>query len=193
MRFTYNTMRFGKKERSVTIYHLRKPVMKGLVVVGGMVKSKQFPSLIALNIDRRPVDELNYFFMCLSYNPDTGCASIWMEESAFFGIKRGEYMARTALFHELGHRYYNHRLETPEERDAYDEARTAFADDGQVKPEELDADQFAVDYLGRDYVIKGLTDLKTALAARSSEEDDEQLKKLALKELYLRIERLQDI
>ena len=190
MRFTYSTMRFGKKERSVTIYHLRKPIMKGLVGLGGMIRSKLFAAPISLNIDRRPEDERDYFCMCLSHDPNNDRASIWMEEAAFYGIKRGEPMARTALFHELGHKYHGHRLKTSEERDAYDGARVTFADDGQVKPEELDADQFAVDYLGRDYVIKGLSDLKAALAVRFSADDDEKLKETALKELNLRIAKL---
>lgn len=190
MRFTYSTMRFGKKERSVTIYHLRKPIMKGLVGLGGMVESSLFSQRISLCIDHRSECETNYFYMCLAHNPDSGRAEVWMEEPAFYGIKRGDPMARTALFHELGHQYYSHRLKTAEEVDAYDCARVTLTDDGQVKPEELGADQFAVDYLGRDYVIKGLSDLKAALAARVSADDDEKFKETALKELDLRIAKL---
>lgn len=193
MKFNYNTMRFGKKERRITIYHLRKPVMRGFIGLGGMIESKQFSDRISICVDCRPSDELDYLCMCLSHSPASGRAEIWMQEAAFYGIKRGEPMSRTALFHELGHEYHNHCLKSKEDVDAYDKARVKLADDGDVKQEELDADQFAAEYLGRDYVMKGLSDLKAPLSKCVVEEEYEKHKELALKELDLRIERLRHL
>ena len=73
--------------------------------------------------------------------------------------------------------------------EAYDKARVQAVKTGQVIQAELDADQFAVDYLGRKYVIRGISDLRSVLA--SEEVNNEEDKALALKELDLRIAKLQ--
>ena len=103
MDLNYNIMRFGKKGCKITVVHLRKPVTKGLA---GMIMSSFFPQNISLVVDSRPVSDLDYTFMCLSRNAGNESVSIWMEEDAFYGIKRGNAEARTALFHELGHYYH---------------------------------------------------------------------------------------
>ena len=82
-------------------------------------------------------------------------------------------------------------METAEELSAYDKAREQAAKNGQVIQAELDADQFAVDYLGRDYVIRGLSDMRAELAKEHSCDEEQQA--IALKELDLRIEKLQHL
>lgn len=191
MNLTYNTMRFGKKGRKITILHLKKPVQKGLA---GMITSKLFPQKIALVVDDKPCDDLDYSFACLSYTPETAFAAIWIEENLFYGIKSGDKMARTTLFHELGHYYHKHFKNSKEEMDAYDEARSQMVETNQVIQPELDADQFAVDYLGLDYVIDGLTVLKSRLADRiECGAYDSEAGDVAIKELSLRIARLTEL
>ena len=188
MDFNYNIMRFGKKGCKITVVHLRKPVTKGLA---GMVMSSFFPQNISLVVDSHPVSDLDYTFMCLSRNAGNESVSIWMEEDAFYGIKRGNAEARTALFHELGHYYHQHLKHGKEAMDAYDEARSASIDAGQVIREELEADLFAAEYLGRDYVIAGLSALKSRLDECILRGDyDEATGAAAIKELDLRIEAL---
>ena len=75
--------------------------------------------------------------------------------------------------------------------EAYDEARVQAVINGQVIQAELDADQFAVDYLGRDYVIRGLSDIRASLAKGNAFDEEQQA--IALKEMDLRIEKLQHI
>ena len=185
MDLSYQTMRFGPKKRKISIIHLRKPVSKGL---GGMVKASFFPQTIALVVDPRPIDDLDYSFMCLSRDANNESVSIWMEEDAFYGIKRGDVKARTALFHELGHYYHHHLKGSIDEMVAYDEARSASVQAGRVIQQELEADLFAVDYLGREYDVNGLKALKARLydCIRLGVYDEETGRS-AIKELELRI------
>ena len=188
MDLTYQIMRFGKKERRIDVLHLRKPVKKGLA---GMVTSGLFPQSVALVVDPRPIEDLEYSFMCLSRGAMVDSASVWMEKDTFYGIKRGNQLARTALFHELGHYYYRHMKRSKEEIDVYDEARVSAAEMGQVLQEELDAEQFAADYLGREYVIAGLAELKTEIANRIDQGLYDEENVAAIKELEYRIKKLQ--
>ena len=127
--------------------------------------------------------------MCLNHIGGRERVEIWMEPEVFYGIKRGDPLARTSLFHELGHQHLGHLKDNTEEMDAYDEARVQAVKNGQVIQAELDADQFAVDYLGRDYVIHGLADIRAALAKENACDEEQQA--IALKEMDLRIEKLQ--
>ena len=187
MDLTYQIMRFGKKERRIDVLHLRKPVKKGLA---GMVMSNLFPHNVALVVDPRPIEDLEYSFMCLSRGAVPDSASIWMEEDTFYGIKRGEPLARTCLFHELGHYYYQHLKGSEEEMDAYDEARVSAVETGQVIQEELDADQFAADYLGKGYVIAGLSKLMEETSNRIDQGLYPEENAAAIKELEYRIKKL---
>ena len=188
MGLSYNVMRFGPKKHKIKIIHLKKPVTKGLA---GMVISKLFVQDIALIVDSRPPTELNYNLMCLSHIGGRENVQIWMEPDVFYGIKRGDPLARTSLFHELGHHCLGHLKDSTEEMEAYDEARVQAVINGQVIQAELDADQFAADYLGRDYVIRGLADISAALAQESACDEEQQA--IALKEMDLRIEKLQHV
>ena len=188
MGLSYNVMRFGPKKHKIKIIHLKKPVTKGLA---GMVMSKLFAQNIALIVDQRPPHDLDYNYMCLSHVGGREQVEIWMERDVFYGIKRGDPMARTSLFHELGHHYLGHLKDSTEEMEAYDEARVQAVINGQVIQAELDADQFAADYLGRDYVIRGLADIRAALAKESACDEEQQA--IALKEMDLRIEKLQHV
>ena len=156
-----------------------------------MVTASFFPQKIALVVEPRPTDDLDYSFMCLSHVANSESVFIWMEEDAFYGIKRGDVKARTALFHELGHYFHHHLKGSVDEMAAYDEARSASVQAGRVIQQELDADLFAVDYLGRDYVIDGLKALKARLFDCIQQGVyDEETGNAAVKELELRIAQL---
>ena len=188
MDLSYNTMRFGKKGHKITVYHLRKPVRKGLA---GMVTGSIFPEKIALVVDPRPRSEFEYSYMCISHNRGIPFDSVWMEAEAFYGIKRGDKMARTALFHELGHYYLQHLKGSEEEINAYNLARSEAVDEGKVIQDELDADQFAVDYLGKEYVAEGLRKLNLRINNLiQSGVYEEETGKAAMKEISLRIASL---
>ena len=188
MDLSYNVMRFGPKKRRIKIVHLKKPVTKGLA---GLVESNLFPQRIAMVVDARPPEDLNYNYMCLNHIGGRERVEIWMEPEVFYGIKRGDPLARTSLFHELGHHCLGHLKDSTEEMEVYDEARVQAVKNGQVMQAELDADQFAADYPGRDYVIRGLADIRAALAKESACDEEQQA--IALKEMDLRIEKLQHI
>ena len=64
MDLSYNVMRFGPKKRRIKIVHLKKPVTKGLA---GLIESNLFPQRIAMVVDSRPLEDLNYNYMCLNY------------------------------------------------------------------------------------------------------------------------------
>ena len=156
-----------------------------------MVMSNLFPHNVALVVDPRSIDDLEYSYMCMSCSTGTDSASVWMEEDAFYGIKRGDPPARTALFHELGHYYHKHLKHSKEAMEAYDKAREAAVEMGQVMQQELDADQFAVDYLGKDYVIMGLSELKSQAEKNFVQDPTDQGNLAAVKEFAYRIMKLQ--
>ena len=100
-------------------------------------------------------------------------------------------MARTALFHELGHYYLQHLKGSEEEINAYNLARSEAVDEGKVIQDELDADQFAVDYLGKEYVAEGLRKLNLRIKNLiQSGVYEEETGKAAIKEISLRIASL---
>ena len=190
MKLDYQTMSFGKKGRRITITHLRKPIQYGLA---SMASSKLFRQNIPLVIDDHANDRFDYDFACLAYSPDVDAVRILMDENIFYGIKRGEAMSRTVLFHEMGHYYHRHMRSSREEAEAYDAKRMQMVSEGKVIRNELDADAFAAEYLGNALVVQGLTDLKKALVRHiESGFYDEESGQASVRELELRIAILRD-
>ena len=190
MKFNYQTMVFEKRDKRITILHLRKPIQYGLA---GMASSKLFTQTIPLVIDDHTNDSFAYDFACLAYSVDIDAVRILMDENIFYGFKRGEAMARTVLFHELGHYHHRHMKSSKEEAEAYDAKREQMVSEGKVIQNELDADAFAADYLGNAMVADGLTDLRTALMRNiDSGCCDEETGNASIRELELRITILRD-
>ena len=129
LKLNYQTMSFGKKDKRISILHLRKPIQYGLA---GMASSKLFRQNIPLVIDDHLQDMFAYDFACLAYSVDIDAVRILMNENIFYGIKRGEAMSRTVLFHELGHYYHRHMRSSREEAEAYDAKRMQMVSEGKV-------------------------------------------------------------
>ena len=185
LKLDYQTMSFGKKGKRITITHLRKPIQYGLA---GMASSKLFRQNIPLVIDDHADDRIDYDFACLAYSVEVDAVRILMDENIFYGIKRGEAMSRTILFHELGHYYHRHMRSSREEAEAYDAKRMQMVSEGKIIRNELDADAFAAEYLGNALVVQGLTDLKKALIRHiESGFYDEESGQASVRELELRI------
>lgn len=134
------------------------------------------------------MDKQEYDFACLSSTIDSTCVQVWMEEDIFYGIKRNEPIARTALFHELGHYLYNHLQNGKVDMDAYDHQRQQAIQQGFVLQQEVEADKFAVRYLGAGYVAEGLRTLVERSQQRLENELDDDENNFAIQELNKRIE-----
>lgn len=73
--------------------------------------------------------------------------------------------------------------------DAYDEVRSSMPVEGIVIPQKLEADAFAVRYLGAPYVVDGLAALKDFIAQYIMDGIyDEETGSMALRELELRFD-----
>ena len=131
----------------------------------------------------------DYDLACLSFNPKSCLYAVRMESEIFYGIKRGDPMARTTLLHELGHYYHKQLTGNAEESVRYDHERSRLAEEGSVSQREIDADDFAVLYLRQDYVVKGLEAIRQELLRRVDEGCYESVS-TTFRELDLRIARL---
>ena len=142
-------------------------------------------------MNRRAADNSkeDYDLACMSFSQKSGLYAVRMESEVFYGIKRGDPMARTILLHELGHYYHKHLTGDAEESERYDHERYRQAEEGSVSQRETDADDFAAMYLGREYVVKGLETIKQELLQRVDKECYEGTN-TTFRELDLRIARL---
>lgn len=188
MRKEYQTMYFGSKGDRIQVLHLRKPIRLGLA---GMVSSKQFDDNIALVVDESGT--VDFDFACLGYAADGKAPRIIMTREIFYDFKRGSSMARTVVFHEIGH-YCNKdhlvRNATNEEADA---ARIHAVSSGTVSSKETVADQFAVRYLGAEVVMAGLREIRQEIQRRyGTGKYDAESYNAAITELDLRIKLIED-
>ena len=186
MRYKYNTMNFGKKKDRIIVLHFKKPIENGLA---GMISSRSFSHNIGIVVPQKSSEDLECDFACLASSKEKDSFRVIMEEDIFYGIKRNNIMARTILFHELGHYYYKHLENGLGDTDTYDSKRLDLASQGEVLPEELEADAFATKYLGCEYVMTGLKMIISEITQRYEDvaADPENLK-TAIEELNRRIE-----
>ena len=188
MKLVYHTMSFGKKENRILLTHLKKPVRYGFA---GMVSSRLFPQNVALIVSQQSNTEREYDLACLAIAPGSSSVRIEMDDSIFYGVKRGENLARTVLFHELGHYYHNHLKGGTMDISKYDTERFAKAASGEPIQQEVEADAFAAQYLGLNYVEEGLRSLIGVLRNHIDEGIfDDETGEMAVRELELRIEAL---
>ena len=190
----YTKMHFGRKENRIDVTLLSHPIKMGLA---GMVRGKQFNHTIALVVEPDDVIEKRaagnlmeyYNLACLTFNSKPEFYAVRMESEVFYGIKRGEPMARTILLHELGHYYQRQMTGSAEVSEKHDAERSKLVEEGLVSQHETDADDFAAMYLGNDYVAKGLEAIKLELLRRIDEECYED-NDITFRELDSRIARL---
>lgn len=189
MKREYTVLPFGKKENRVRVVLCRKPMAKGLA---GMIRGKCLPHDLAILIDETATDDAGYLHAALVGSGDMVFA-IQVIPAVFHGIRRGDAMARTCLFHELGHYVHKH-LEAPDfQTERYDEERYLYASEGKVIPQEIEADAFAVKYLGCEVVADGLSKIR-CLHEKSlaSGVYDSTETEVAMRELDMRISALKE-
>ena len=160
---------------------MNKPIQYGLA---GMVVSKLFDIKIPLIIDEKVLNDSDAVIATLAVDQDRALPRIYMERELFYGLKRGEPMARMTVFHELGH-FVHGDLPSVFSSKEYDEDRINNAVSGDVLKAELDADAFAAAYLGTEMVIDGLVALKRLIV------DEYGYDELPIQEIEQRIKRLE--
>ena len=157
-----------------------------------MVCGKALGQNIAIVLDKPTSDEADCLFASLE-RMHNGTYSVRMTSEVLHGLRRGDAMARTCLFHELGHFLCKH-LETPGfKSENYDEERYRLASKGDVLHLELAADAAAADYLGIAVVVEGLAALCDKLNGfYIAEAFDPEAVTVAVQELNLRIVALSE-
>ena len=99
MKRQFMTIPFGKGEKRIAVTLCRKPMQKGLA---GFVRGKSLSGKLALIVSSLPSALSGFDFAALAdYGSDV--YGIIMTPEIFHGIRRGDALARTCLFHELRH------------------------------------------------------------------------------------------
>ena len=189
MKRKYTVLPFGKKEKRISVVLCRKPMQSGLT---GIIRGKALGRDIAIALDESSANEADCLFAALE-RMHNGTYSVRMNSEVLHGLRRGDAMARTCLFHELGHFLCKH-LEAPGfKSENYDEERYRLASEGAVLHLELEADAAAADYLEIAVVAKGLAALCEKLKGSLNEGtfDPEEVA-VAVRELNLRIAALSE-
>lgn len=184
MKRKYTVLPFGKKEKRISVVLCRKPMQNDL---SGMVCGKALCQNIAIVLDKPTSDEADCLFASLE-RMRNGTFSVRMTSEVLHGLRRGDAMARTCLFHELGHYLCKH-LEAPGfKSENYDEERYRLASTGDVFHLELEADAAAADYLGIAVIAEGLATLRDKLKEPLiADAFDPEAAAVAVQELNLRI------
>lgn len=157
MKRKYTILPFGEKEKRIRVVLCRRPMAQGL---NGMVRGKGLPHDLAILVDKPSDADPEYLHAALVGSAEIVIA-IRMTPAVFHGIRSGDPMARTCLFHELGHFVHKH-LEPPGfQTGAYDNERYRVALEGGVIQQELEADAFAAEYLGSNVVARGLSVIRS--------------------------------
>ncbi len=184
MKRKYTVLPFGKREKRISVVLCQKPLQSGLT---GMIRGKALGRDIAIVLDKSSSTESDCLYASLE-RMRNGTYSVRMTSEVLHGLRRGDAMARTCLFHELGHFLCKH-LEAPGfKSENYDEERYRLASEGEVLHLELEADAAAADYLGIAIVAEGLAALRDKLKEPLIDDAfDPEAAAVAVQELNLRI------
>ena len=188
MKRQFMTIPFGKGEKRIVVTLCRKPMQKGLA---GFVRGKSLSGKLALIVSSLPAALSGFDFAALAdYGGDV--YGIVMTPEIFHGIRRGDALARTCLFHELGHVQQRHASQPHPDYSADDLERYRLASEGTVSPQELKADAFAAAYLGSACVAEGLSAIRAYQAQRIFDPAyDREAVEVAVRELDRRSAELQ--
>ena len=181
----FNIMYFGLPKERIRLVHFPRPKKDGLA---GMIQGDAFNSNIGILVD----DRADYAGL---FNTSDNIPFVHMLPETFYGIKSGNNAARTALFHELGHFINGDHIKFANESD-YDEERARQIRNGSIMECEKISDDFAVKYLGAEYVAIGLEEIlnrKDYFLDSEDPDEDQEWYELAQKELRLRIERIRNL
>ena len=189
MKRKYTVLPFGKKEQRISVVLCRKPMQNGL---SGMVCGKALGQNIAIVLDKPTSDEVDCLFASLE-RIHNGTYSVRMTSEVLHGLRRGDAMARTCLFHELGHYLCKHLETLGFQSESYDEERYRLASEGAVLHLELEADSAAAEYLGIAVIAEGLATLRDKLKeSLIADAFDTESAAVAMQELTLRIAALSE-
>ena len=179
----FNVIFFGPQKERIKFVHFKRPKKNGLA---GMVQGNLFSGNIGILVN----DEADYAEL---FNSTGDIPFVRLLPETFYGIKNGNIGARTALFHELGHCINGDHKKFENEEEYYEE-RTGHLRTGVIMECEIAADDFAVKYLGAEYVARGLEEIMKRYDPISDAEDfdqeEQEYYELAQKELRLRIDRI---
>ena len=178
----YNEIELGNGENKITITLLDETIGKGLM---GMITSPIFKDNIALVIDVDH-DEEDYTFACLGCGKDGVAPRVVMTKELYDELKEETPMAKTVLMHEVGH-YYN--VDVGNNEDNSEDRRRELVTQNKVCQKEIKADDFAVQYLGKDTVIAGLEALKERMIEDYTDYDEESVR-LSIKEIEIRLSHI---
>ena len=186
----FSYMRFGKGTRQMALYTERKICKNGYA---GVVFSPLLHESIRIFVNDRRLEDMAIRMGYISVLPDGTDPVIFLTTDAFYALKRGSRAMRFLLFHEIGHYVCGHLSRPPRAGDP-NRRRFELVTRGLVCPDELEADRFAVTYLGRDYAIWALQEAmgeRLCFDMRTGAFGDE-ISNGALAEFQMRIDAISD-
>lgn len=175
----YKEIVFGEGDNKITITLLDG--LMGLNLVG-MISSSLFKETIAIVIAEKSEDD-DFSFACLGCGKDGVAPRVAMTKELIDELKNEVPVAQVVLMHEIGH-YYNSDIGN--NGDNSDDRRRNLVTQNKVCPKEIKADEFAIEYLGKDIVILGLETLKQRILEVYKDYDKESVE-LSVKEIDIRI------
>ena len=178
----YKEFYFGENENQITVTLLDKTMGQGLT---GMISSPMFRENIAIVIVEDP-DSIDYNFACLGCGENGVAPRVAMTKKVYDELKEEHPVAKVILLHEIGH-YYNSDIGKNE--DNSDERKRQFVIRNEACPKEIKADAFAVKYLGKKTVIKGLQELQRKILVDFADHDEESVQ-ITIKEIDMRISHI---
>ncbi len=170
---SYRTYCYGEKGE-ISLILLNSPIKNGLF---GMVRSPLFSCDIGIHLLQKKQEEVD---LAGAYVAKNGQLMVCVSPAIYRGSVTPIFLS--VLFHELGHCFYGHVYRPSE---SSDERRVGAVENGNVLTAELQADAFAVKYLGKKRVIDGFLGL-----LRVIEEEDGQ--EVSAKELRLRMQAIEE-
>ena len=186
----YTYMPFGKGAHRLEVVLERKVRRGGYA---GLVVSKQFPGTIGIVVREDLLDEMNARSVYITAKKDGSDPRIILSMETLVGIKRGCIADRFSLLHEVGHYICGHLVDPPDIEEEF-AMRERLLEENQVSQDEVEADAFAVNYLGAEAVVWALQESMerrmTADLVCGVEEED--ISQKALLEYQLRIDAIND-
>lgn len=179
-------MKFGKsRAERIEICMERKPHRSGWA---GLICSPLFRRNLSIIINEDLLDRLGVNNGFITTSDDGSMDAVIMTRDVFDGFKQGKAYCRLFLFHEIGHFVRGH-LDSMQSIADESEMRIEYIRNGSVPPRELEADMFAVKYLGTQTVLCGLRDGQEQRSARDMLDgvSNDETSIAALREYDLRI------
>lgn len=176
--------RFGSGDDAIELTLHRQP---GEFDVVGTLASRHFGHEVYLMQwpDDRLSTEGAFTHACTA--AVDGICGVMMRESLIASLRLGGGLAEMVLLHELGH-YVHGDVDRAKEPPG-DAERVRLIQQGKVLQEELDADAFAAEYLGKDAVASALAELKQLITQKYKGRDewDQDGVNMGIQELEMRI------